>query len=154
MSLDPNQFTEKTNETLSRAQSLAVEKASSQGITPLHLLSVLLDDTSGLAPRIFRKAEVDVDSLRSTVDQHVSSLPRQDPVPEEAQPSSALLKVLRNASQLQKSSSGDTYLSLDHLLSALLNDSSVKKCMKEAKVDVGKVQEAIKEVKGNKQATR
>eukprot|EP01138_Halocafeteria_seosinensis_P014932 gb/GECG01015243.1/.p1 GENE.gb/GECG01015243.1/~~gb/GECG01015243.1/.p1 ORF type:complete len:206 (+),score=24.73 gb/GECG01015243.1/:1-618(+) len=154
MSLDPNQFTQKTNEAISSAQSLAHENACSQGISPLHVLSALLDDSNGLAPRVFRKAEVDVNALKSAVDQHVSNLPRQDPAPEEAQPRSSLIKVLRNASQLQKSSTGDTYLSVDHLLSALLSDSAVKKALKEAKVDTGKVQEAIKEVKGNKQATR
>ena len=55
MAINPNRFTEKLQEALSRAQSAAVS-AHHQAVDVEHLASALLEDADGLAASILKLA--------------------------------------------------------------------------------------------------
>ena len=73
--MDFNRFTEKLQEAVREAQSLAIRNGNQQ-IDVEHLLLTLLDQEGGLAPSILNKADIRVDSLRSRVQQEIDRLPK------------------------------------------------------------------------------
>ena len=59
--MDFNRFTEKLQEAVRAAQSIAVQHGNQQ-IDTEHLMLALLDQEGGLAPSILNKADIRVDS--------------------------------------------------------------------------------------------
>jgi ATP-dependent Clp protease ATP-binding subunit ClpB len=57
--MNPEHFTDKTNEVLSKARELALDAAHVQ-VTPVHLALALLSDQEGLAVQIFKKSGADL----------------------------------------------------------------------------------------------
>ena len=57
--MNPEHFTDKTNELISKARELALDSAHVQ-ITPVHLALALISDQEGLAVQIFKKAGADI----------------------------------------------------------------------------------------------
>ena len=73
--MDFNRFTEKLQEAVRAAQSIAVQHGNQQ-IDIEHLLLALLDQEGGLAPSILNKADIRVDALRTRIQQEVDRLPK------------------------------------------------------------------------------
>src|ERR1700677_5237433 len=73
--MDFNRFTEKLQEAIRTAQSIAVQHGNQQLDTE-HLLLALLDQQGGLAPSILNKADIRVDALRTRVQQEVDRIPK------------------------------------------------------------------------------
>ena len=57
--MNPEHFTDKTNELIGKARELALDSAHVQ-ITPVHLALALISDAEGLAVQIFKKAGADI----------------------------------------------------------------------------------------------
>ena len=76
-------------------------------------------------------------------------LPAQSPPPDEVTLSGAALKVLREAQNLQKTMH-DSYIAQDHLISALIKDSSLAPVLKEAGLTEGTLKTAIDQIRGNR----
>lgn len=55
--VNPEKFTDKTNEIVVAAQNLAVELSNVQ-LSPVHLMIALLQDADGLAGSIFKKVSI------------------------------------------------------------------------------------------------
>ena len=66
--MDFNRFTEKMQEAVRTAQSLALQHGNQQ-IDVEHLLLALLEQECGLAPSILNKADIQVDALKARVQQ-------------------------------------------------------------------------------------
>jgi hypothetical protein len=81
MSLNPESFTDKTNEYISAARNLALEGRHVQ-ITPLHLALAILADPEGLGKQICNKAQVDPIVVERALKRAVNKLPAQEPAPE------------------------------------------------------------------------
>src|ERR1700682_3617647 len=73
--MDFNRFTEKLQDAVREAQSLAIRNGNQQ-IDVEHLLLTLLDQDGGLAPSILNKADIRLDSLRSRRQQEIDRLPK------------------------------------------------------------------------------
>ncbi len=73
--MDFNRFTEKLQEAVRSAQSIAVQHGNQQ-IDTEHLMLALLDQEGGLAPSILNKADARVDALRTRFQQEVDRLPK------------------------------------------------------------------------------
>ena len=73
--MDFNRFTEKLQEAVRAAQSIAVQHGNQQ-IDTEHLMLALLDQEGGLAPSILNKADIRVDALRTRFQQEVDRLPK------------------------------------------------------------------------------
>src|SRR5437868_13627248 len=75
MPFRPDRLTEKTQEAIQQAQTLA-QDAQHQEITPEHLLLALLQQQDGTVPPILRQAGVDPDRIVSEVQAQLGRLPK------------------------------------------------------------------------------
>src|SRR4051812_24334610 len=73
--MDFNRLTEKVQEALRAAQSVAVRNGNQQ-IDVEHLMLALLDQEGGLAPSILNKADLRPDVLRRRFEQEIEKLPK------------------------------------------------------------------------------
>lgn len=86
---------------------------------------------------------------RSPIQKLIVRLPTQSPPPDEISLSSACLKTLREAQNLQKTMH-DSYIAQDHLLLALLKDSSIAAVLKELGLTEATLKTAIEQIRGNR----
>src|SRR5258708_39679203 len=73
--MDINRFTEKAQEAVRAAQTLAT-RYSNQQIEVEHLLQALLDQQDGLVPSIRTRAGVNVDPLKGAVEREINKMPK------------------------------------------------------------------------------
>jgi ATP-dependent Clp protease ATP-binding subunit ClpB len=117
-------FTNKAQDALMQAQSLAQDKGQSQ-IDALHLLSVLLTQEGSIVVTILQKLGVDSDALLKKVDAQIIKIP-----PVAAQQAFGqfyltqdMAKVLDRARQ-EAIKMNDEFISIEHLFLALLDTKS------------------------------
>eukprot|EP00850_Spirogloea_muscicola_P008333 SM000044S15980 [mRNA] locus=s44:380715:385844:- [translate_table: standard] len=149
MHMNPDSFTNKTNEALQAAHGLAEQSGHAQ-ITPLHIAKVLLEDQDGIFRQKVSAAgggPEALPSLESAILQKLQKVPSQDPPPDQVTASSALLKAIRHA-QGQQKKRGDSHLAVDLLLSAILEDSQVEAAVKDARLSPARIKQAIEMVRG------
>jgi len=99
--MDFNRFTEKLQEAVRAAQSIAVQHGNQQ-IDTEHLMLALLDQEGGLAPSILNKADIRVDALRARFQQEVDRLPKvsgSSGGPDQVYVTSRITKLLSQAEE-------------------------------------------------------
>ena len=119
-----DKFTVKAQEALSQAQQLAVTREHTV-LTPLHLLSSLLDDEQGMAVVLLQKLGANVARVREITRSELDRLPTGKT--EQVLPDQTLGRVLQTA-QTRADRMRDAYVSVEHLMLAL---SEVKSDAKE-----------------------
>ena len=146
--MDPNKLTEKSQEALRAAQSLAA-RLSNQQVDAEHLLVALLEQENGIAATVLLKSGVKLENLHRRLMGDLDKLPK-------VQVSSGaggamfatqrLEKVLADAEQEGRRLK-DEYVSVEHLLLALLNaNGAVGQALKEAGLTREKLETAVKDV--------
>jgi ATP-dependent Clp protease ATP-binding subunit ClpB len=148
MSFDPNKWTEKTRKIVQRAQELAAEMSHIE-LSPLHIVQSMLEDDEAFVKNILQKTGGDVVAFERAIKKRVNRLPAQTPAPPEANLGRAAAAMLRKALDLQKDM-GDSYLAADHLFRAVVQDSAVAESLQEAGISAAKIEQAVKETRGNK----
>jgi ATP-dependent Clp protease ATP-binding subunit ClpB len=149
--MDINRFTEKAQEALQAAQKIAA-RYEQQQVDVEHLLLVLLRQEPGLAPAILRKANVNLDGLRQRAEREIDRLPKVSGATGE-NISSRLNRVLNRAEDEAKSFKDD-YVSVEHLLLALLDDGGASgRLLKELGVTRDRLMTALREVRGAQRVT-
>jgi len=148
MSINPQNFTDKTNEVITAAQNLALETQNSQ-LYPVHIALALWVDEDGLAKSICTKAGVDPQTVERNLRKLLVRLPVQNPPPNDVQANPAVLKVLRTATELQKKQ-GDAHVAVDHVLLALGQDGDISKAFTESGLTAKLLEQAVKEVRGGR----
>lgn len=162
------QFTDRAQKALADAHELAQQYSHSQ-IEPLHLAVSLLDPpideskdqqqtanashTSGSLPlfrQVVDRAHGDPQALDRAMKKALVRLPSQDPPPEHVSLSPQFSKVLRSANELQKTQK-DSFVAIDHLITSLAQDPSIKKCLADANIPNAKlIDSAIQQIRGTK----
>lgn len=162
------QFTDRATKSLSDAMTLAGQYAHSQ-LQPIHLAVSLLDpplDESkdqqqtfnashgAAASSLFRQAVEralgDPQLFDRVLKKTLVRLPSQDPPPEHIGMSPEFNKVLRIAQELQKTQK-DSFIAVDHLITALSQISAIQKCLAESNIPNPKLlQEAVQAIRGTK----
>lgn len=162
------QFTDRGQKALADAHELAQQYSHSQ-ILPLHLAVSLLDPpideskdqqqsmnashTSGSQPlfrQVVDRAHGDPQVLDRAMKKALVRLPSQDPPPEQVSISPQFSKVLRSANELQKTQK-DSFIAIDHLITALAQDSSIQRCLADANIPNTKlIDSAIQQIRGTK----
>lgn len=148
MSIDPKTWTEKSQEAFSRAVELCKENSHAQ-VTPIHLGVALFEDENGLARKIAAKTGAEVKDIERALKRQLARLPSQSPAPDSPAISSSMHQLLTDAKALQAKMK-DSFLSVDHLLSACLHSKEVANVFKDNNVTLGNVDEAIKATRGGK----
>jgi ATP-dependent Clp protease ATP-binding subunit ClpB len=149
--MNPKQWTENTREIFRNAMRTTVENNGLE-IFPVHVAFALFNDHNGLCQRIASKVDADGRGILEDINRLISTLPRQNPSPPEPTPSRKTVELFSNAEKFQKEK-GDTFLAIDHLLLALLDDKDLSKIFKENRFNRDKVKNSINEVRGNKKVT-
>src|SRR5580704_2613452 len=122
--MDFNRFTEKLQEAVRAAQSIAVQHGNQQ-IDTEHLMLALLDQEGGLAPSILNKADVRVDALRARFQQEVDRLPKVSGAsggPDQLYVTQRITKLLTDAEGEAKRLKDD-FVSIEHVLLAVTDDA-------------------------------
>ncbi len=120
--MDPNRYTEKSQEALLRAQGLATERGNPQ-IEPEHLLLALLEQRDGIVPQVILRLGADPQRLRVDLEQAIQRKPQARGAAAQVALSSALSRILQ-AAEREASGLRDDYVSVEHILLALADSSA------------------------------
>ncbi|GIU75441.1 MAG: chaperone protein ClpB 1 [Bryobacteraceae bacterium] len=152
--MDLNRFTEKAQDALRAAQTLAA-RLSHQHVDNEHLLVALLEQEQGIAPNILLKAGFDLEKLHRRL---MTELERQPKVTVSGGASGMYLTqrlaaVLGNAEQEARRMKDD-FISVEHLLLALQQgDGLAGQLFRENGVTRERLEQAIREVRGSQRVT-
>ncbi|KAF3063613.1 Heat shock protein hsp98 [Daldinia childiae] len=158
------EFTDRGKKALEDAMTLAEQYAHTQ-LLPIHLAVSLLDPppdqskdqqnlppgtTNSLFRQVIERAHGDPQLFDRALKKTLVRLPSQDPPPENVSMSPSFSTVLRKAQELQKTQK-DTYIAVDHLITALAEDPTIANALKESNIPKPKlVQEAVQTIRGTK----
>jgi ATP-dependent Clp protease ATP-binding subunit ClpB len=123
--MDPSRLTEKSQEALREAQAAAVSRGHTEADSE-HLLLALLDQPEGLVPRLLAAAGADVDRLRADVEAELDRRPRVSgpgAAPGQVFLTQRLARLL-DAAEREARRLKDEYVSVEHLVIALLEEGS------------------------------
>ncbi|KAH7910949.1 P-loop containing nucleoside triphosphate hydrolase protein [Hygrophoropsis aurantiaca] len=147
-------FTEKAQQSIAAAIQIAKDHANAQ-VHPAHIASALLNDggetpsQTSLFSTVIEKAGSDQAVVKRGIQKLIVRLPSQDPPPDEVSLSAGALKLLREAESLRQTMH-DSYIAQDHLLLALIKDSSITPVLKEAGLIEASLKTAIQQTRGNR----
>jgi ATP-dependent Clp protease ATP-binding subunit ClpB len=144
-----NQFTIKAQETIAAAQQAAYTSGN-PNIETEHLLLALLEDAESPISYLLKKANVDPGLLKAKVAETIQRLPKIT----SGEPAQQVSRDLNNVvlkSSTQRSKFNDEFVSVEHLLLAILQGAdSAAKHLKDAGLTEKNLDAAIKELrKGN-----
>ncbi len=157
------EFTDRAKKALEDAMDLAQQYSHSQ-LLPVHLAVSLLDpppdqskdqqngpaSPSSLFKQVVERAHGDPQLLDRALKKNLVRLPSQDPPPETVSMAPSFSTVLRKAQDMQKTQK-DSYIAVDHLITALAEDSTIGAALKDANIPKSKlVQEAVQTIRGTK----
>jgi ATP-dependent Clp protease ATP-binding subunit ClpB len=153
--MDINRFTEKAQEAIRAAQTVAT-RYNNQQIEVEHLLLTLLEQQGGLVPSILTRAGVNVEPLRQTVESDINRLPKvtgpSGPV-DQVYITARLNKIFVAAEDEAKKLKDD-YISVEHLLLAILDEGgAAARALKTAGATQSRIQKALVEVRGHQRVT-
>ena len=151
--MDLEKYTEKSREGLTAAQQLAAAQ-NHQEVGVTHLLRALLNQRDGLIPALLTKAGADPVALGTAVDRELARLPQvQGPGAGQVYVSREVGQTLQAAEQ-EAAGLKDEYVSVEHLLLALLEQGGrATMALRAAGVDRSAILNALKEVRGNQRVT-
>jgi len=153
--MDFNKFTEKLQEAVRAAQSVAVQHGNQQ-IDTEHLLLALLDQEGGLARSILNKADIKVDSVRTRVQQEVDRMPKVSGPsggPDQVYVTPRITKLLTQAEDEAKRLK-DEYVSVEHVLLAATEDGGAAgKLFREFGITRERLMRALQDVRGSQRVT-
>src|SRR5689334_19531919 len=146
------QFTDKAREAIHDASTMAQAHNNGQ-IEPEHLLAVLLQqDDGGVVPQIIQKAGGNLAAAQRMVDTEIERMPRVYGASEPSI-SSRLRKVLEEAWN-EMNAFKDEYLSVEHLLLAMLNvEGAVSRALVSAGLSRDVVLKALTAIRGSQRVT-
>lgn len=154
--MDINRLTEKAQEALRTAQSEAT-RLGHQQIDVEHLLLALLEQEGGLARSIFEKTAVDSDLVRRRIEEALARLPKVSSDtggPGEVYVTARLNRLLVQAEDEAKQLK-DEYVSVEHLLLAMVEDKSgaAGRILAELGLTRDKLMQALRQVRGSQRVT-
>lgn len=157
-------FTDRAQKAIEDAMSMAEQYGHSQ-LLPVHLAVSLLEPpidqskdqqngppqtTITLFRQAIERAHGDPQLLDRALKKVLVRLPSQDPPPDQVSLSPSFHTVLRKAQDLQKVQK-DTFIAVDHLITALSEDVGIQAALKEGNIPKPKLlQEAVTAIRGTR----
>ena len=155
--MDMNRLTQKTQEAVQAAQSLAVRFGHVE-VDGEHLLLALLEQEGGLVPRIVQRLEIDPGAMVQTVQTELQRLPAVSGPGVEAGKiyvtqrfNQLLVKAESEAKRLK-----DDYISVEHLLLAMTDEGSrtaVGRILRQFNLSRDRLLQALTAVRGHQRVT-
>ncbi len=150
--INPQNFTQKSQEAIQLASQIAAENGLPQ-IEPPHLFLAMLQDEENIVVSVLRKMSVNLPSLLAEIDALVKRLPKQfgsSPMGAGGQImlSPHAMNVFQNA-LIEAKKMGDEYISLEHLLLAYLsNVNPVSDILSKQKINYDETLKALASIRG------
>ena len=137
-------------EALQAALGIAGDVEASE-VAPTHLLKALLDSNERNLRSILEKIGADPDTIAAQVDQAISKAPKVSGA--QIGIGNDLLKVINEAEKLA-TKLGDSYVTSEHLLTALANDNTdAGRILRDAGITAKRVEEVYNELRGDERVT-
>ncbi len=153
--MNVNTYTQKSLEAVQSARNLA-QAHSNQQLEQIHLLLALLQQDSGLIPRLLRKMDITVESLEAAAMAELRKLPGVR-VSRQADRFyiSADADAAFNAAEVQAQNMKDDFVSVEHLLLGLLDTArgGVKSLFDTYRITKEITLKALQTVRGNQRVT-
>jgi ATP-dependent Clp protease ATP-binding subunit ClpB len=153
--VDFNRFTEKMQEAVRGAQSIAVRHGNQQ-IDIEHLLLALVQQEGGLVPSILNKADINVETLRRRLEQEIDRFPKVSgpaAAPDQVYITPRLQKLLSEAEDEAKQLRDD-YISVEHVLLAVSQErGNAGKLFHDLGLSRDRLMLALQEVRGSQRVT-
>jgi ATP-dependent Clp protease ATP-binding subunit ClpB len=143
--MSPEKLTETSLKALMLAQNLAAEKQH-QYIEPDHLLLAILEQTDSLGVRLLQLAEVDINRVKTEIDNKLKQLPQVGGTGGQYL-SRNLDEILRKAEK-EADKNGDSFVSVDLLFYVLIRETDYKKL-----IDLPKLEQALNKIRGKQKVT-
>jgi ATP-dependent Clp protease ATP-binding subunit ClpB len=154
--MDPNRLTQKSQEALQAAQSIA-QRLGHTEIGVDHLLLALVDQPDGLVPRLLTRAEVDLQRLRGNLEQALDQRPKVTGSGASGQVGvSRALSVALDAAEREAQRLRDDYVSVEHLLLGIVEAAEttpVGRVLAEHGLTRDRVLQVLTEVRGSQRVT-
>lgn len=149
--MDETQFTDNALNIINNATKIAKDNCHPQ-ILPLHLLAAMVptddENSTQYLKTLIQKSRFEWPAFERIVNKHLVRLPSQNPPPDETRPSYAFGQVIQNAIKI-KAQQKDNYIAQDHILLALLDDTSIKDIFKEGQINVETIKTQALTLRGN-----
>ncbi|MFW6184922.1 MAG: Clp protease N-terminal domain-containing protein, partial [Chloroflexota bacterium] len=149
-----NKFTQKAQEAVLAAQTLAEEKNHSQ-IEAVHLLAALLRQSEGVVPQIVNRIGASRSELSERVQQALDQLPRAVGAATQVGLSRELANIVREAER-EADQMRDEYVSTEHLFLALVDEASNIRALRflgELGIERDDVLTALTSIRGSQRVT-
>ena len=149
-----DRFTIKSQEVVQKAQALAAERGNQQ-IEPEHLLAVMLGDREGIAVSMLRQLGASPERIAAETLRAIERLPRVGGAGMGEPYLSNRGKALLEAAFIEAGQMKDEYVSIEHILLALLNEKGGEagKILAQAGVTRDAFFKVLKEVRGTQRIT-
>ncbi len=146
-----DKFTLKAQEALATAQQIAMAKSHSV-LSPLHLLSAVLDDENGMAVMILKKIGANVVRVKEMTESELNRL-AQGTTAGQIMPDPALNQIVIGA-QNQADKMKDEYLSVEHLFISIASvESDAREILRLSSVTSEQIEKALKDIRGGEKVT-
>lgn len=148
--MDSTQFTDRALEIVTNAQQLCKQNSNPQ-LLPIHFLAAMIPDDESkpiYIKSIIEGARYDWDPVKRSINQHLLKLPSSSGSNMDPGMSASAANILTNADKIKKVQK-DSYIGQDHILSALLDDSSIKSLFKDLNINVDSLKTQILNLRGN-----
>ena len=149
-----NKYTQKAQEAVLEAQTLAEERHHSQ-IEPIHLLAVLLNQQEGVVPQLVNRIGVNLGLLKQGVEGQMAGMARAIGSATDVRISRELSNVVRNAER-EAEKMKDDYVSTEHLFLALVDAAgqvSSLRLLSEQGINRDNVLHALNDVRGGQRVS-
>ncbi|MGI6456146.1 MAG: ATP-dependent chaperone ClpB [bacterium] len=155
--MDINKFTQKSQEALSEAQSIAIQHHHME-VDVEHLFSALLHQSEGLVPRLLNRMDAPLDTIQHKLVEELQRRPRvSGPGAEHGRVyvtnklNQILLQAEEEANRLK-----DEYVSVEHIILAILTEKTSTpsaRILKETGITRDAFLKALTAVRGNQRVT-
>ncbi len=153
--MDFNRLTQKSQEAVQEAQSIAIQHGNQQ-VDVEHLLVAMLQQENGLAPSILLRADVPLEALHKRLAQEIEKLPKvtgSATRPDQVYVTARLNQLFAAAEQQAKRLK-DEYVSIEHFLLAAAEDQGpAGRILREFGATGDRLMKALAEVRGNQRVT-
>ncbi len=154
--MDMQKLTQKSQEALQSAQSLAVQHGHQQ-VDQAHLMLALVDQPEGLVGGLLQRSGLALDSLRKDLQQELQRIPRVSGPGFQADKiylTSELAQVLSGA-EARAAKMRDEYVSVEHLMLELVVRArgSLATVTKNHQLDESRLLHALQQVRGNQRVS-
>jgi ATP-dependent Clp protease ATP-binding subunit ClpB len=151
--MNPQNFTNKSQEALQRAATISHENGQPH-MEPPHLFLALLEQNEGVVVSVIKKLNIEVNSLKIEIQNLINMLPKQFGAMSpggfgQILMGQAMMYILQGAQEESKKM-GDEYISVEHLLLAFLkNKNPISEYLSKYKADYDAVLRTLVQVRGN-----